>query len=241
MCEPGLISVLFLSCGRPDVTKRCLNATVNAASQYEGEIEWLFMEQGGSDENYTLFRDLPLHRKVVIQQDNYGINNGLNQLWGVSRGEYCFILENDWMNATPDVNFLQLVRDILEDKSDVGIVQLRAIHDPSENWGYRKPEYSPWSCDPQQLAQAGISVHQEKVGEHRYLLSEFPNGFNNNPTVIRKQVYRECGPYPEPPLGTDPRHGETEYQRRVERTGCAIAHVGKEIYYHCGQQTTPGV
>jgi hypothetical protein len=220
MCEPGLFSVLFLSCGRPDVTKPCLDATVRAASRYEGEIEWLFMEQGGSEENYEHF---------------------LNQLWGLSRGEYCFVLENDWMNAKPDVDLFGTVRQIMEDKSEIGIVQLRAIHDHNENWGYRKPEYSPWSCTPQQLEEAKIKMHQEQVGDHHYLICDFPNGFNNNPCVIRKNLYRGCGPYPEPPLGTDPRHGETEYQQRVAQSGCAIAHIGVELYYHCGQTTTPGV
>lgn len=241
MCEPGLFSVLFLSCGRPDVTKSCLDATVCAASIYEGEVEWLLMEQGGSEENYEYFRDLPLQRKVIIRQDNFGINNGLNSLWGISRGEYCFILENDWMNAKPDADFLGTVRQIMESKSEVGIVQLRAIHDCNQNWGYRKPAYSPWSCTPQQLSEANITMYQERVGDHHYLISDFPNGFNNNPTVIRKSLYKECGPYPEPPLGADPRHGETEMQGRVAATGCAIAHIGIELYYHRGQQTTQGV
>ena len=240
-CEPDLVSVLFLSCGRPDVTQQCLDATVQAASNYSGEIEWLFMEQGGSEENYRFFRDLPLQRKVIIQQDNYGINNGLNQLWGLSRGEYCVVLENDWVNARPEFDFLGVTRRIMEHKSGIGIVQLRAIHDSNENWGYMKPEYSPWSCNPAQLKSAGVTLFQEEVDGHPYLVSEFPNGFNNNPCMIRKSLYRECGPYPEPPLGTDPRHGETEYQGRVANSGCAIAHVGTELYYHCGQQTTPGV
>jgi hypothetical protein len=218
-----------------------LDATLQAADRYEGDIEWLLMEQGDSEENYQLFRDLPLDRKVIIRQPNFGINNGLNQLWGLSRGEFCFVLENDWINDRPHFDVFGTVKKIMAANGDIGIVQLRAVHDPNENWGYRKPDYSPWSCTPAQLADAKVPLFQEQVDDHFYFVSEFPNGFNNNPCVIRKSLYRECGPYPEPPVGTDPRHGETEYQQRVAQSGCAIAHVGVELYYHGGQKTTPGV
>jgi GT2 family glycosyltransferase len=219
-----------------------LSATVQGTSLFDGEIEWLFMEQGGSDENYELFMSLPILRKVVIRQENYGINNGLNQLWALSRGEFCLILENDWLNHQPNFNFVHQVKQIMADKPDVGIVQLRAVGDPNENWGFGKPEYSPWSCSNDALKAAGVKLFSEVTSTGLfYSIAEFPNGFNNNPNVIRKSLYRECGPYPEPPIGTDPRHGETEYQQRVAETGCAIAHIGTELYYHCGQMTTPGV
>lgn len=238
-CEPGLISVLFLSCGRPDVTERSLQSTLRAANQYDGEVEWLFMEQGNCEENYQLFNTLAIDRKVVIRQPNFGINNGLNQLWALSRGEFCMVHENDWINSQPEVNFLAIAKSIFEEKGDVGIVQLRAVRDPNENWGLGKPEYSPWSCSPDQNEQAGVKLWQEEteVG-HQFFIASFPNGFNNNPMLMRKKLYRECGPYPEPPVGSDPRHGETEYQARVAGSGAITAHIGMELYYHIGKQPT---
>ncbi len=237
-CENGLFSIIVLAHSRPDITKRCLLSTIDAVLRYDDEVEWIFIENGGCDENYHFFEALALERKVIVRQNNYGINQGINQGWALSRGEWCMIHENDWENRN-NANFLKIVRDIMNEKSDVGIVQLRAINDPSENWGYGKAAYSPWSCSQKNLEQAGVRLWSETTEDGcEYWISEFPNGFNNNPTVIRKSLYRECGPYPEAIMGADPRHGETEYQERVAATGCAIAHVGLELYYHCGHVTT---
>lgn len=236
--EPGLISILFLACGRPEVTRRCLLATVDAVARSPLEVEWIFIENGQCEENYKLFQELPLKRKVVLRQANYGINQGLNQAWALSRGEFCLIHENDW-EVRKNVDFLSIARDIMQEKPDVGVLQLRAVYDPCENWGLNKPDYSPWSCTHTALEHFGIKLwHEKTVAGHEYQIAKFHNGFNNNPVIIRKNLYRECGPYPEADLGTDPRHGETEYQERVARTGCATAHIGIELFYHCGQTTT---
>jgi hypothetical protein len=240
-CEPGLISVLVLSCGRPENTVRSLNSTIEAASLYSGEVEWILLEQGKCDETYQYFMGLDLERKVVVRQRNYGINNGLNQLWHLSRGEYCMVHENDWLNSVPQFNFLSVARDIFDEKGDVGIIQLRAIYDPKENWGLGKAEYSPWSCGDEALSNAHITKWEERTGAgHRYWLSDFPNGYNHNPNLTRKQLWREVGPLPEAPIGYDPRHGETVMQHRVDIAGAVTAHIGEEIYYHIGQSPTKG-
>lgn len=237
-CEPGLFSVIVLAHGRPNTTRRCLLSTIEAVSKYDGEVEWIMIENGSCDENYDFFQSLDLERKVIVRQRNFGINQGLNQGWALSRGEWCMIHENDWLNSA-SIEFISIVRDIMTEKPDVGIVQLRAVNDSSCNFGYGKPEYSPWSCTPEQLSVAGISLWSEKTkNDHEYWISHFPNGFNNNPIAIRKSLYRECGSYPEPILSSDPRHGETLYQGRVANTDCAIAHIGLELYYHCGDIQT---
>jgi hypothetical protein len=143
--------------------------------------------------------------------------------------------ESDFLNKNVKFNFLQAAKDILDEKSEIGIVQLRAIYDAAENWGFGKAEYSPFSTTDAKLAAAKIKVWKDKTkAGHEYLISEFPNGFNNNPNLIRKSIYKECGPYPEPPLNCDLRHGETEYAGRVAKTGCAVAHIFTDIYHHIG-------
>jgi GT2 family glycosyltransferase len=240
MCEPGLFSIIVLAHGRPDTTRRSVLSTLDCTRLYSGEIEWIFVENGGNLENRKFFDGLKLDRKVIIQHKNYGINHGLNQGWGLSRGEFVMIHENDW-EATRIVDFLSIAKQIFEEKPDIGIVQLRDPFDPHENHGRGKPEYNPWSCTTEAVEKAGYKIWKEITkGGHAYLISEFPNGFNNNPVIIRKQVYRECGPYPEPPVGADPRHGETLYQERVSDLGCAIAYVGVPVYWHMGRIQTQG-
>lgn len=236
--ERGLFSILFLACGRPEITRRCLLSTIDAASKYPGEVEWIFIENGQCEENYRLFDEIPLKRKVIVRQNNYGINEGLNQAWALSRGEWCMIHENDW-ECRKNIDFLTHAKDILNERLNVGVVQLRAVYDPSENWGLGKPDYSPWSCSYDTLERASVTIESTCTNSgHNFQIAKFANGFNNNPVIVRKSIYRLCGAYPEAEIGADPRHGETEYQARVAMTGCDIAHIGIELFYHCGQTTT---
>ena len=237
-CEKGLTSILFLACGRHQTTRRCLLSTMDAIANCPLEIEWIFMENGQDNDNFHLFQDLSIERKVIIRQRNFGINEAWNQMWALSRGEFIMIHENDF-ECHQNIDFLSIANDIMNEQPDVGVVQLRAVNDPCENWGYRKPEYSPWSSTHTALENAKIKVWKEHTKKgHPYFLSIFPNGFNNNPCLIRKSLYRECGPYPESEVGTDPRYGETFYQGLVAQTGCTTAHIGIELYYHGGQITT---
>lgn len=239
MCEPGLISILFLSCNKHKLADISLTSTRLATNMYAGEIEWCLLEQGNTpdaEDNIRMFRDLKLERKVIILPDmNYGINSGFNSLWHISRGEFCMHHESDWFNKLPTKNFLGIALEIMQERSDVGIVQLRAPSDPNENWGAHKPAYNPWSCTQKELDGENTKVWIEKTKSgHQYAISEFANGWNHNPQIVRKSLFKECGPLPEPPLTCDLRHGETEMAERVAKTGCAIAHIGLELYFHMG-------
>lgn len=237
--ESGLFSIVVLAHGRPDLTRQSVLSTIDCLEFCKEAIEWIFVENGMNDVNAAFFHDLPLERKVVIRQRNYGINEGFNQGWAISRGEFIMIHENDWINIAHKFDFLATAKDIFNSKETIGIIQLRDPFDPNENFGLGKPEYNPWSCSTEILANHGIKVWEEKSQQgHRFLLSEYPNGFNNNPILMRKKLYRECGPYPEPEVGCDPRHGETLYQGRVAATGCAIAYIGTPLYRHMGRIQT---
>jgi len=239
--ERGLYSIIVLAHGRPDVTKRSVLSTLDCVRGYSGEIEWIFIENGNDKSNLDFFDSLDLERKVVVRQKNYGINEGLNQGWAISRGEFVMIHENDW-NASCSVDFLSIANDIFTEREDVGIIQLRDPFDPNENHGFGKPEYNPWSCSRDHVERSGFKLWKEKTScGHEYDLAKYPNGFNNNPVLIRKTLYYACGPYPEPIIGSDPRHGETEYQERVARTKCSIAYIGLPIYRHAGRVQTQGV
>ncbi len=240
--EPNLFSIVVLALGRHEETKKSIQSTLECLEKYNGEIEWIFVENGNNQDNLNYFDSLDLERKVIIKQKNYGINHGLNQGWSISRGEYVMIHENDWI-AINKTDFLSTSLSILKQNQEVGIIQLRDPFDPNENWGFRKPEYNPWSCDIKSLNNANLNIIKNKtLDEHVYYTCKFPNGFNNNPIIIRKDVYLRCGPYPEPIIGSDPRHGETEYQNKVANTDYTVAFLqNSPNYRHCGQISTIGV
>lgn len=238
-CEKDLFSILFLACGRPEVTKRCLLSTIDAVDRTKQPVEWIFMENGQCEENYLLFQDLPLERKVVIRQKNFGISEALNQMWAISRGEYCCVLENDWENRLPSFDFIGHSAEIFNHNKDIGIIQLRAVFDNNEQWGRGKAEYWPWDCFEDELKTKKVRLWLESTsGGYIYQMANHPNAWNNNPSIIRKQIYRECGPLEEAEVGTDARHGETNMQLRTAKLGFVTAHISKEIYYHCGQKQT---
>jgi GT2 family glycosyltransferase len=229
-CEPGLISILFLAFNKPELTKICLEATQKSLQDYEGEIEWCFMENGNNDENWDLFSNFQTTRKKLIRTGNWGITSAFNDLWNISRGEYCLVLENDFFNKD-SVKFLQDAKDILDEDDIVGIVHLRAIHDPNENWGYKKEEFSPFSCETTEKYHV---EHRETFAGHSYKVARYPNMYSNNPCLMRKVLRRRCGNFNEPEMGTDLRHDETHYQERINKAGYCAAHINKEIYYHVG-------
>ena len=232
--ERDLISILFLSHNKPALTKICLLQLIESTKSYSGELEWIFINNDCNPENYNLFSSLDLERKVILQQKNYGINHGFNQAWRLSRGEYCLIMESDWYNQNLSFNFLQVSKDILKENLNTKIVQLRAIWDRNENWGQNKPEFWPWNIRERAI-DAGYPVYEKTtLAGHNYLECTFPNGFCNNPILMSKSLYREIGTYPEPEVGTDPRHGETLYQEKVWKSKYSTAHINKELFFHAG-------
>jgi glycosyltransferase involved in cell wall biosynthesis len=236
--EEGLFSVVVIAHGRHDITRKTVLGTLENINLYPGEVEWIFIENGNCDENYEFFQELDLERKVIVRQDNYGINEALNQGWALSRGEFVVVLENDW-RTTISADFLTPVKDIFNEQPMVGMIQLRDPLDPNENHGSGKPYYNPWSCRPDVLERSGVNVSSHTTrNNHAYMIAKIPYGFNNNPIAIRKSVYRQCGSYPEAEVGTDPRHGETEYQERVANSNWLTAHVGLSLYSHMGRIQT---
>lgn len=237
-CEPGLFSIIVLACGRPELTRQTVLGTLENVKLYPSETEWVFIENGQSEENYEFFQSLELERKVVLRQRNFGINNAINQGWALSRGEYVMILENDWQTMVSG-DFLSVAQDVFEEQPLVGMIQLRDPRDPNENHGLGKTLFNPWTCDPRKCRDDGVLLtKQQTKGGHTYLLANHRYGINNNPIIIRKKVYRECGFYPEPEVGTDPRHGETEYQERVGDTEWLTAYIGIPLYSHMGNIQT---
>ena len=235
-CEPGLISVLFLSSSKLKLTKASLYSTLAAVKNYTGEIEWNFLEQSADYlDTFLFYHYLLLQRKNIIVSQNYGINSGFNKLWGISHGEYCLIHENDFLNIKPDFNFLQHAKDILDEFPDVGLVRLRDPWDPWEQWGAEKADYEPLTCRPEIVADHGIKHWRETTSsKYPFHIFEFDNGYNNNPILMRKSLYRETGPMKETPFGANPREGETDFQRRVKETGCLIAFLNDGVYHHIG-------
>lgn len=234
-CEPGLITIMILSCGRHPITRTCLYSTIAALSDYSGPLEWIFLEQGwnidvdSAEKNLAMYRELKFDRKIIIvPNQNYGINVAINQLYGLSRGEYTLLLECDWWCSLGHSNWLKHSKDILDQHSDIGVVQLRSIHDPNENWGYKKPEYSPWSCDD----MSNVMIRSNYDGTKFLVATNKIAGVNNNPALWRKKMRRELGNMQEPELWSDLRHGETTYQEKFMKTKWFTAHIWYDVYYH---------
>lgn len=240
-CEPGLISVLILSHGNHEVFKKCFQTTIDSLKNYTEEIEYIFLEQGwdtipeDSQKNAQFFQEatVSIDRKLMVfPSRNGGINYGINQLWQLSRGEYILFLESDWFCGQLDEKWLMYAKTILDKYHDLGILQLRAINDPNENWGAGKPEFSPWSCDGQHGVEKRVVEFEGSLLKF-YATKERIHGVHNNPALWRKTMRSELGPMPEPESWSDLRHGETLYQEKFMKTYWNTAHIRIPVYYHC--------
>jgi hypothetical protein len=239
-CEPGLISILFLCQHKHALTRACLEQTAKAVANYEGELEWCFLVNGlehtESIMNVKMVTEFKAERKTIVLKDkNYGINPGLNDLFQVSRGELCMILECDWYNQDPKVDFLSIVKDIFDDQPELQILQLRDPDDQWENWGRDDPKFNPWTTRPEIIADLGITRAAYMTADrHKYMLARFPGAYTNNPIIIRKELLRRAGHMEEPVVGADPRHGETEFQERIRDMDILSGHINLPLYIHAG-------
>jgi len=240
-CEPGLISILILSRGNHFVFKKCFETTLSSLKGYRGDLEYIFLEQGwdtdpeGAYNNVQFFNEVTEHidrSLVVLPKHNGGINYGINQLWQLARGEYVLFLESDWICGHPGEKWLEYGKMILDHNEDIGILQVRSIGDPNENWGVGKPEFSPWSCPGRDGVEDRPIVFEEK-GLYFYVAKEKMYGVNNNPALWRKKMRDELGPMQEPEPWSDLRHGETTYQEAFMQTNWRAAHIRLPVYFHC--------
>lgn len=233
--EHGLISVMFLSCGRHDVTKFCIKSTLDTLKYFDGNIEFIFLEQGWdiaygeAERNLNFYRALKYDRSIIVMPDkNYGINNAINQMYRLSRGTYLLLLECDWYCSSKDHGWLRDSCKILDEFKDIGVVQLRNIYDPNENWGYGKQQYNPFSiCNNKNVIKKYTSNNVPfLLATHKFA------GINNNPNLIRKDVYRDIGLCKEPLLESDLKHGETDREERFMNTHWKVAHLINGVFFH---------
>lgn len=236
--EQGLISVLFLSCSKHHITKHCFLSSVKALSNLD--LEWCLCEQGWdidyqqSFNTMQLFLDVELNRKIVICPDkNYGIATAFNDLFRMARGEYCLVLENDFLCKRIDNLWLLKAKAILDEYPKIGIVHLRSIDDPQENWGWGKEVYNIWSIrNHSEVKTCEIDVNGWKSN---FLFTEMPiNGITNNPCLVRKSMREELGYDKEVELWCDLRHSEQDLQRKYLKSGWHTAHISDNVYYHVG-------
>ncbi len=239
--EPGLISILILSQGKHQIFKKCFQTTVDSLKDYKGDLEYIFLEQAWDTDPESAYRNVQFFKEatahidrtlVVLPNRNGGINYGINQLWQLARGEYIVFLESDWICTHSNEQWLVYAKAILDEYYDLGIVQLRAINDPNENWGVGKPEFSPWSCPDKPGVKEGLITVDGNLFSF-YMTCNIIYGINNNPALWRKKMRNELGPMSEPELWSNLCHGETEYQEKFMKTKWNTAHIKIPIYYHC--------
>jgi len=201
---------------------------VESVKQYEGEIEWIFAENGCDQNNLSMYRLFDCERKKIVDTNrNWGINVAFNDMYRIARGEFCVEMENDWFNQDLSVNWLSIAKGILMSDESIALVQLRSIYDQNENWGVNKKEYNPWSC--------GLGKeYRLSTNGYRYLVCRDFYGYNHNPHMIRKRYRNHVGDLPEPTAQSDPRHGETLYQELFLKAGYNTAHINTRLFEHVG-------
>lgn len=224
--EPGLISILFLSCGKHVLTRTCFDRLVESTRLYDGEVEWIFAENGQDKDNLSMYESFICDRKKIINTNrNWGINVAFNDMYRIARGEFCVEMENDWWATDIEYDWLARSLDIMRHDHKIGIVQLRSIYDPYENFGLNKRDYNIWSVG---------DYKSVNLRGHEYLVAHDFYGWNHNPHLARKTATAIIYPLSEPTANSDPRHGETLAQEIFRNTGWSVAHINRRLFEHVG-------
>lgn len=118
------LSVCIVSWNRSDLLEQCLNSIYTSRQRIPFEV--IVVDNGSSDGSPDLVGRKYPQTILIRNTDNRGFARANNQALKVSKGRYCFLLNND--TRVPDDTFQKMV-EFMERYPDAGIATCR-IYNP---------------------------------------------------------------------------------------------------------------
>lgn len=115
-----LVSVVILNYNASSFLNDCINSVLN--STYSN-IEIIFVDNASTDNSINLIRRNYGHLnniKIIINDQNFGFNEGNNIGFAYSKGEFCLFMNPDAKITNP--NTIEKLIQVLMTKKDVGII-----------------------------------------------------------------------------------------------------------------------
>lgn len=124
--EPGLVSLIVLSCRRlPELRRLCetLVPFFDAVEDYPA-VEKILVDNGSGPELLDYVRGLDFFDEVVAHPENLRMPAALEDAYRRCRGEYVLLVEDDFILEF-DRPFLAGATEVLEQYPELGIVRLK--------------------------------------------------------------------------------------------------------------------
>ena len=130
--EPGLVSLVILSCKRLPELRRLCETVVPFFSETEtaARLEKILVDNGSGPALIDYARGLDFFDEIVAHSSNIGMAAALNDAFPKCRGEYILLLEDDFILEYPEP-FLQRCVAIFSEYPEIGIIRLKN----QNNWG----------------------------------------------------------------------------------------------------------
>ena len=124
--EPGLVSLVVLSCKRLPELRRLCQTLVPFFDDVEdySKIEKLLIDNGSGDELVGYARGLGFFDEVVAHPVNLGMPAALDDAYRRARGEFVLLVEDDFL-IDYDRPFLARTVELLDEHPEIGIVRLK--------------------------------------------------------------------------------------------------------------------
>lgn len=129
--EPGLVSLIVLSCRRLPELRRLCETLVPFFDHVEDHprIEKILVDNGSGPELVDYARGLGFFDEVVAHPENLGMPAALDDAFRRCRGEYVLFVEDDFL-LDHDRPFVGRAVEVLEENPEIGIMRLK----DQNNW-----------------------------------------------------------------------------------------------------------
>lgn len=128
--EPGLVSLIVLSCKRLSELRRLCESLVPFFDEVETHpVEKILVDNGSGQELLDYVRGLDFFDEIVAHPENLRMPAALEDAYRRCRGEYVLFVEDDFV-LDADGPFLGRATEVLEQFPELGIVRLK----DQNNW-----------------------------------------------------------------------------------------------------------
>ncbi len=130
--EPGLVSIVILSCQRPDELKRLVHSLSTFLDEVEDckKIETILVDNGSGPELLQWAEDSGFFTRIIAHEKNLGMAVALDHAFPTCRGEFILLLEEDFI-VKYDRPFLKRCLTLFAEYPEIGIIRLKN----QNNWG----------------------------------------------------------------------------------------------------------
>ncbi len=179
----GMVSVVILSCKRPEALARLIQSAKPFFDKTETykNVEFLLADNGSGPELVRQAQTSGFFHRIFDFENNLGMVGALRVAFALARGEFVLFLEDDFV-LDFDRPFLESAIALFRERPEIGLIRLK----DQNNW------WKPFRrMGPVQKTQAGTEFRVWVPSTDGSL-----NGWCGGSTLFRKAAYLSVGGLP---------------------------------------------